>query len=80
MINWFILTGFRTKFFCLNTKTEFSNVMSITQTLYNTEKGQLEPKKIMVERTPIEESKKLSINRNALELIQDCSWEDLRGL
>lgn len=34
----------------------------------------------MVERTPIEESKKLSINRNALELIQDCSWEDLRGL
>jgi len=54
--------------------------MSTTQTLCNTGKWQLEPKKTVVERTPIEESKKLSINRNALELIQDCSWEDLRGL
>ena len=54
--------------------------MSTTQTLCNTEKWQLEPKKILVERTPVKDRKKLSINRNAFELIQDCSWNDLRGL
>lgn len=53
--------------------------MSTTQSLCNTGKGQLEPNKIMVERTPVEERTKLSINRVALELIQDCTWEDLRG-
>jgi hypothetical protein len=54
--------------------------MSTTQTLCNTNKWQLEPTKILVERTPVEERKKLSINKNALELIQGCHWEDLRGL
>lgn len=53
--------------------------MSTTQSLCNTGKWQLEPKKILVERTPVEERAKLSINRVALELIQDCTWEDLRG-
>ena len=54
--------------------------MSTTQTLCNTEKWQLEPKNILVERTPVEERKKLSINRDALEIIQNSSWEELRGL
>jgi hypothetical protein len=54
--------------------------MSTTQTLCNAGKWQLEPQKILVERTPVEERKKLSINRDAIELIQDCTWEDLRGL
>ena len=41
---------------------------------------QPEPQTNMVERIPVEERRKLSINKETLEPIQDCTWEDLRGL
>ena len=41
---------------------------------------QPEPQTSMVKRIPVEERRKLSINKDTLESIQDCTWEDLRGL
>ena len=54
--------------------------MSTTQTVCKTEIWQPEPKTNLVERLPIEERRKLSINKEALKSVQDCTWEDLRGL
>jgi len=54
--------------------------ISTTQTLCNTEKWQPEPQRILVERTPVEERRKLSINKESLDSIRDCTWEELRGL
>ena len=54
--------------------------MSTTQTLCNTEIWQPEPQKILVERTPVEERRKLSVNKGVLESIRECTWNDLRGL
>lgn len=54
--------------------------MSTTLIWSQNEPRQLEPQRILVESTPVKESKKLSANINALESIQDCTWEDLRGL
>ena len=54
--------------------------MSTTQILCSPENWQLEPSKNLVEDIPVEERKKLSENQKLLESIQDCNWEDLRGL
>jgi len=53
--------------------------MNTTQILCNKERWQPEPQRIPVERTPVEERRKLSVNKTS-ESIQDCTWEDLRGL
>lgn len=53
--------------------------MSTTLTISRCEIRQLEPQKTLVERTPVEERRKLSVNK-VPESIQDCTWEDLRGL
>jgi len=54
--------------------------MSTTQTLCKSEMWQPEPQRILVESIPVEERRKLSISKEALESIHDCTWEDLRGL
>ncbi|MDH3657206.1 MAG: hypothetical protein OEM77_03625 [Nitrosopumilus sp.] len=54
--------------------------MSTTQIICKSEMWQPEPQTNMVERIPLEERRKLSINKETLESIQDCTWEDLRGL
>ncbi|MDH3617249.1 MAG: hypothetical protein OEM89_00830 [Nitrosopumilus sp.] len=46
--------------------------MNTTQTLLKTEMWQPEPQRNLVERTPVEEGTKLSLNQ--------FTWEDLRGL
>ncbi|MDH3617251.1 MAG: hypothetical protein OEM89_00840 [Nitrosopumilus sp.] len=54
--------------------------MNTTQTLLKTEMWQPEPQRNLVERTPVEEGTKLPIANGELKLIQEYSWEDLRGL
>lgn len=54
--------------------------MSTTLTWSQNETRQLEPQRILVESMPVKESKKLSANSKVLESMQDCAWEDLRGL
>lgn len=54
--------------------------MSITLTWSQNEARQLEPQRIRVKSIPVKESRKLSANNSILESIQDCIWEDLRGL
>lgn len=54
--------------------------MNITLTWSQNETRQLEPQRILVESIPVKESKKLSAKNSALESVQDCTWEDLRGL
>jgi len=54
--------------------------MSTTQLLCKTETWQPEPQIILVERTPVEERKKLPLNMVELDSIKDCTWNDLQGL
>ena len=54
--------------------------MSTTQTLCKTEMWQPEPQMNLVGSIPVEERIKLSVDRVSLPLIQDCTWEDFRGL
>ena len=54
--------------------------MSTTQTLCKKEMWQPEPQTNLVGSMPVEERIKLSLDRISLQSIQDCTWEDFRGL
>ena len=54
--------------------------MSTTQFLCNAEMMQPEQQKILVERIPVYEGEKLSVNKSTLESVKTNSWEDLLGL
>ena len=54
--------------------------MSTTQTICETEMWQPEPQKTLVERMPVEERRKLVIDKKILGSVQGHTWEDLRGL
>jgi len=54
--------------------------MSTTQIICETEMWQPEPQRILVQRIPVEERRKLVIDKKILESVQDCTWKDLRGL
>ena len=54
--------------------------MSTTQIICKAEMWQPEPQKTLVERTPVEERRKLVIDKKILESVQGHTWEDLRGL
>lgn len=45
-----------------------------------TEVRQPEPTKILVESIPVQERKKLFLDEKSMDLFQNCSWHDLRGL
>ena len=54
--------------------------MSTTQILCKTEMWQPEPQTNLVERIPVEERVKLSLDKLPIQTIQDYTWEDFRGL
>jgi len=54
--------------------------MSTTQVFCKTDMWQPEPQRNLVQSIPVEEGRKLLINNETRNLIQNYTWEELRGL